>query len=167
MKTCEILTILRKSKKLSQKAVAEILEVSPQAYQKYEYGTAELNYFGINKLADFYGVTTDYLLGRPEAKPPRNAIDSLVEEQSLHVVEESLLRMYFKLEPKKRAEFMQSVLEDVQKNMLAKNTEEEQKNSQEIHIFKRVARGNQSESHILPAEEIEKIRMEKLEDPDM
>ncbi|MDE6021175.1 MAG: hypothetical protein K2H01_09315, partial [Ruminococcus sp.] len=45
--------------------------------------------------------------------------------------------------------------------------EEERKKSQEIHIFKRIARGNQSENHLDPAEELEKIRMEKLEDPDM
>lgn len=158
---------LREAKGLTKKQTALELGISERAYITYEYGEREPKLETLQKLADFYGVTTDYLLGRPEAKPPQNAIDSLVEEQSLHVVEESLLRMYFKLEPKKRAEFMQSVLEDVQKNMLAKNTEEEQKNSQEIHIFKRVARGNQSESHILPAEEIEKIRMEKLEDPDM
>lgn len=167
METKDILKALRKQRGMTGQEVADGCGMTYKVYQAYESGARNLGVPALEKLADFYGVTTDYLLGRPEAKPPQNAIDSLVEEQSLHAVEESLLRMYFKLEPKKRAEFMQSVLEDVQKNMLAKNTEEEQKNSQEIHIFKRVARGNQSESHILPAEEIEKIRMEKLEDPDM
>lgn len=167
MELKDTLKQIREKHGLTKRELCEKTGISERAYLTYEFGEREPKIGVIQKLADFYGVTTDYLLGRPEATAPKSAIDSLVEEQSLHAVEESLLRMYFKLEPKKRAEFMQSVLEDVQKNMLAKNTEEEQKNSQEIHIFKRVARGNQSESHILPAEEIEKIRMEKLEDPDM
>lgn len=82
MKTCEILTVLRKNKKLSQKAVADILEVSPQAYQKYEYGTAELNYSGISKLADFYGVTTDYLLGREPAPNPFADLNLCPEDET-------------------------------------------------------------------------------------
>ena len=64
MKTPEILYNLRKSKKLSQQAVADYLGVSSSAYQTYEYGKAELNYEGLSKLADFYGVSVDYLLGR-------------------------------------------------------------------------------------------------------
>lgn len=42
--------------------------------------------------------------------------------------------MYFKLEPKKRAEFMQSVLEDVQKNMLAEAAEPQEKGSDSISV---------------------------------
>lgn len=125
---------LREAKGLTKKQTALELGISERAYITYEYGEREPKLETLQKLADFYGVTTDYLLGRPEAKPPQNAIDSLVEEQSLHAVEESLLRMYFKLEPKKRAEFMQSVLEDVQKNMLAEAAEPQEKGSDSISV---------------------------------
>lgn len=74
MKTPEILYNLRKGKKLSQQAVADYLGVSSSAYQTYEYGKAELNYEGLTKLAEFYGVSTDYLLGR---EPPANPFDMI------------------------------------------------------------------------------------------
>ena len=64
IKRGQILKDLRKSKGLNQSELASMLEISNQAYQKYEYGTAEPNYDTLCKLADFYGVTTDYLLGR-------------------------------------------------------------------------------------------------------
>ena len=61
---------LRKSKKLNQKDIADYLGITQQAYQKYEYGTSEMSGSTITKLADFYGVTTDYLLGREPAPNP-------------------------------------------------------------------------------------------------
>lgn len=59
---------LRKAKGLSQEQAAKALNITLRAYQNYEYGQREPNIEMINKLADFYGVTTDYLLGR-EAEP--------------------------------------------------------------------------------------------------
>ena len=129
-----ILKELREKKGLSMSKVALALEIPKGTYASYEYGQREPNIEMINRIATFYGVTTDYLLGRPEATAPKSAIDSLVEEHSLHAIEESLLRMYFKLEPKKRAEFMQSVLDDVQKNMLAEAAEPQEKGSDSISV---------------------------------
>lgn len=125
---------LRKKHGYTIQAVCDGADIPIRTYQNYEYGKREISAEAIVKLCTFYGVTTDYLLGRPEATAPKSAIDSLVEERSLHAVEESLLRMYFKLEPKKRAEFMQSVLEDVQKNMLAEAAEPQEKGSDSISV---------------------------------
>ena len=47
-----------------------MLGISLTAYQKYEHGTAEPNFDNLSKLADFYGVTTDYLLGREPLPDP-------------------------------------------------------------------------------------------------
>ena len=55
---------LRKSKSLTQKSMAEFLDMVEQAYQKYEYGTREPNHETTIKIADFFGVSVDYLLGR-------------------------------------------------------------------------------------------------------
>lgn len=57
---------LRKAKKETQVQIAAAIGVSEQYYQKLEYGE---NYPGIEnawKLADHFGVSIDYLVGRSE-----------------------------------------------------------------------------------------------------
>lgn len=61
---------IRKSKNISQEQAANALGISVRAYQNYEYEQREPNIEMINKLADFYGVTTDYLLGREPLPNP-------------------------------------------------------------------------------------------------
>jgi len=55
---------LRKNKKLTQKAMAQLLGCTERHYQKIEYGTINLPSTTLLFLADYFGVTTDYLLGR-------------------------------------------------------------------------------------------------------
>lgn len=55
---------LRKAKGTTQKAMAEYIGITEQAYQKYEYGKREPNHETTIKIADFFNVSTDYLLGR-------------------------------------------------------------------------------------------------------
>ena len=59
---------LRKAKGVTQKAVAEGIGVAEAAYQQYEYGKHEPGHNKTVKLADFFDVTTDYLLGRTDKK---------------------------------------------------------------------------------------------------
>ncbi|MBO5163208.1 MAG: helix-turn-helix domain-containing protein [Ruminococcus sp.] len=66
----EILRELRTSKSMTQSDVAKILGLTTNAYQSYERGTSEPGCKALNKLADFYGVTTDYLLGREPLPNP-------------------------------------------------------------------------------------------------
>ena len=61
---------LRKIQGKSQAEVAKYLELTVAAYQNYEAGRREAGYEVLSKLADFYGVTTDYLLGREPAPDP-------------------------------------------------------------------------------------------------
>lgn len=58
----EKLVQLRRARGLSQEALAEAVSVSRQAVSKWELGTAVPEVDKIIALADFYGVTTDYLL---------------------------------------------------------------------------------------------------------
>lgn len=81
----QILKELRKSKGLNQSFFAEMLGISLTAYQKYEHGTAEPNFDNLSKLADFYGVTTDYLLGREPAPNPFADLD-LSEDDEAEVI---------------------------------------------------------------------------------
>ncbi|MCX4257519.1 MAG: helix-turn-helix transcriptional regulator [Oscillospiraceae bacterium] len=66
---------IRKSKNISQEQAANSLGISVRAYQNYEYEQREPNIEMINKLADFYGVTTDYLLGREPLPNPLAACE--------------------------------------------------------------------------------------------
>lgn len=64
------LKTLREKRKLSMANVATALGVSVSAYQKYENNTRDVSTILLNSIADFYGVTTDYLLGRePQPNP--------------------------------------------------------------------------------------------------
>ena len=57
---------LRKAKKVTQKQMAELLDCTERHYQKIEYGQINISATTLIKLADFFGVTTDYLLGRDD-----------------------------------------------------------------------------------------------------
>lgn len=62
----ERLVQLRKGRDLSQSAVAKGIKAAPRAYQNYEYGSAEPRLSTLIRIADFYGVTLDYLAGRTD-----------------------------------------------------------------------------------------------------
>lgn len=55
---------LRQENKLSQQQISDVLEIKYQVYQRYENGTREIPLHLLIKLADFYGVTLDYIAGR-------------------------------------------------------------------------------------------------------
>ena len=59
---------LRKEKKLTQKQMADHLQCSLRAYQYYESAAHYPEIPDLIKLADFFGVSTDYLLGRSEER---------------------------------------------------------------------------------------------------
>ena len=56
----------RKSVNKTQKEIAEYLGISERGYQNYELGTREPNLEILIKLADYFDVSTDYLLGRSD-----------------------------------------------------------------------------------------------------
>lgn len=60
------LKALRQEKRLKQVEMAAFLECTEGHYQKIEYGKINLPTLTLIKLADFFDVTTDYLLGRTE-----------------------------------------------------------------------------------------------------
>ena len=58
------LTSLRKEKKRTQQDMADFLGITRPAYTAYERGTRQPDYETLEKLADYFNVPTDYLLGR-------------------------------------------------------------------------------------------------------
>ena len=60
----ERLKPLRKDKKMTQKAMAELLNCTERHYQKIEYGQINVPASTVICLANYFKVTTDYLLGQ-------------------------------------------------------------------------------------------------------
>ena len=61
---------LREDRDLKQKDIAEYLICDQSLYSKYERGERPLPLEYAEKLADYYGVSVDYLLGRTKVKNP-------------------------------------------------------------------------------------------------
>ena len=62
------ITLLRKERGLSQKEVAMSLGVSQALLSHYEKGVRECGLDFVLKCAEYFGVTTDYLLGKDSSK---------------------------------------------------------------------------------------------------
>lgn len=72
-KVGDIIRALREDHNLKQRDLCPILNVSQQTYSNYETGDTELPSSHAVTLANYYGVTTDYILGRvpyPMQIPP-------------------------------------------------------------------------------------------------
>lgn len=61
---------LRIDNNLTQKQVAQHLGISQNTYSQYEIGVLNYPVDALIKLADLYGVSVDYLLGRTTRKDP-------------------------------------------------------------------------------------------------
>ncbi len=64
----ERLKELRKERGLYQKDIANYLEVDRTTYVKYETGASEPDTETLSKLADFFNVSLDYLVGRDDVE---------------------------------------------------------------------------------------------------
>ena len=61
---------LRIDRGYTQKQIGEVLGISQNTYSQYEIGVLNYPVDVIIKLAQFYGVSTDYLLGLTNEKQP-------------------------------------------------------------------------------------------------
>lgn len=68
MKFGELLAMLRKERGILQKELATYLNVTVATISNYEKGVHAPDYETLVKLADFFDVSTDYLLQRTEYK---------------------------------------------------------------------------------------------------
>ena len=65
-----IIRDMREDRDLFQKDIAEYLQCTQVCYSHYELGKRDIPTEVLIKLADFYGTSTDYLLGRTNIKEP-------------------------------------------------------------------------------------------------
>lgn len=68
------------------KTLAPKLDISPSTLSNYTQGTREPDYEVLVRIADYFGVSTDYLLGREESPQDQDA-------------EKELLRLFRRMTP--------------------------------------------------------------------
>ena len=61
---------LRNDRGLTQEDVAKILHISQNTYSQYEIGTTRYPLDAVVTLAEFYGVSVDYLVGLTDEQKP-------------------------------------------------------------------------------------------------
>lgn len=95
---------LRSKKNLTILQVSELININANTYAKYERCERDVSTETLSKLADFYGVTTDYLLGRETGEP--TAVDKLEREFNMSALEKKILEGYLELSDDMRSNFM-------------------------------------------------------------
>lgn len=106
METKDVLKSLRKSKGFStMQDFCNTIGISFSTYQNYESGkripTADI----LLKLADFYHVSVDYLLGRNTEE--HTALDELAGQFNMSLLEKKIVEEYLKLPEQMRGDLME------------------------------------------------------------
>lgn len=96
---------LRKQSGLTQQAVSDQIQVDRTTYTKYENGRVCPDQQGLVSLAELFGVTVDYLLGREE-KPDAPMLTDGNEDAPLLLSpdEKMLIQLFRILTPEEREE---------------------------------------------------------------
>ena len=108
-----ILKSLREEKNLRQADLADFLEISQQAYQRYENGTSEPNGDGFIKLADFYNVSTDYILGRTEIREMNTLPKDEPTEEEVKSLENQIVESYTQMSVETRRACIKALMQIV------------------------------------------------------
>lgn len=97
------LKTLRESKGLTKKQVAQGVGINERAYIAYEYGERDVSTETLCKLADFYEVSTDYLLGRTPVKQMATEENDPFAGIDISAVEKRIIEKYTALDKNMRA----------------------------------------------------------------
>ena len=99
----EILTSLREERGIYQKELAAILKVSVGTVSNYENNLHFPDQDALLQLADYFGVTVDYLLGRTSY---RYSLDTLNEEYAPGMTVAELVDIIQHFSPQNTASFL-------------------------------------------------------------
>lgn len=75
---CEILKTLRNEKKLTQQELADKLKVAPSTIGMYESGKRTPDILTLEKIAEIFNVSTDYLIGRADTRKTNPLFDNSI-----------------------------------------------------------------------------------------
>ena len=104
METKDIIKALRKKREYSAQQVADGCEMSLGVYKKYESGERGVGVPALSKLADFYNVSVDYLLGRENGE--QTALDELAGQFNMSMLEKEIVKGYLELPDDMRENLM-------------------------------------------------------------
>ena len=96
---------LRNKHKYTISQVCELLDFNPNTYAKYERDERDVSTETLSKLASFYHVSTDYLLGRDNGE--QTALDELAGQFNMSLLEKKIVENYFELPEKTRGDLME------------------------------------------------------------
>lgn len=115
----ERLRSLREKAELTQKELASRLNVPNQNISNYERGFRQPDYETLQKLADYYEVSTDYLLGRTDVSKKENND----EKEMIEFFKDPDLNLFFKemaASPEEQIKELRDLWEFLQKRGLNK-----------------------------------------------
>lgn len=110
-----VLKDLRQKKGFTITQLCDVIGMNQNTYAKYERGERDVSTETLSKFADFYGVTTDYLLGRETGEP--ETLDKLAGEFNMSALEKEILDNYLSLPEDMRGDLMEFLQKSVQKVM--------------------------------------------------
>jgi len=151
MEVYERIKMLRLQSNLSMKACAEKSGIPYNTYQKYEYGEREIGIQALQKLADLYNVSTDYILGRDtdEGQNEPDTLDLITNKLHLNMYERAIVAAYLALDTETRTKLAQTV-----KKMADKMDGQNDSVQEEMRTFKFVANnGNNREISMTKSQE--------------
>lgn len=150
---------LREQHKMTQQDCANIFGVTLRAWQTYEQGVSEPKFNVLFKIADYFNVSLDYLLGREEQKNP------LLEMAIKPINDEEMWQAYDKL-PDVAKEIFVEVMEVLAK--ASRKKEEPKEIKQNVYPIPTLARGKKGVSvEYMTEEEINDILSAEDADEDL
>ncbi|MCI6362869.1 helix-turn-helix domain-containing protein [Intestinimonas butyriciproducens] len=109
----ELLAELRKDKSMTQHELADVLHVSAGTISNYETGVHFPDIEKLVNLADFFNVTTDYLLGRCGSNLSPDVFKNMVtEEKTVGDIITALQQL-----PEERKRILTQIIDDMEFRM--------------------------------------------------
>lgn len=147
---------LRNMRNLTSEELCSQINIKSGSYRNYERNDRKPDYETLIKLADFYGVTTDYLLGRPNAKPPADPVEEFADKVQMQEQEQIILKKWLALDEKKRQavfDFMVDIVREYESAYVQSNAQiqSEQIQRNDTCGFSDQAIARSSESNYKPA----------------
>lgn len=123
----------RKKSGKTQKEVAEGIGIGQGTYKNYETGAREPNGETLVAIANYFDVSTDYLLGRPTAQPPKDPIADFVGRTKMPGNEKAALAKWLALDSTKR----QAVLDIMAEIVREYESAEERNKKPPVFVIRR------------------------------
>ena len=113
---------LRTDKELSQKALSDILGISPSTVAIYEQGRRTPDNEMLKKIANFFNVSVDFLLGNSNSNvPPIDTWEPTLNKKDEKDIEKRLDKIINGIENEEGLMLNGEVLDDITKQLLAQS----------------------------------------------